>query len=1032
GYGENSRTLINIPAKGGTVTIDGSKVPTGSTVKALGLTVPVDRNGKFAVRQLMPAGPNMVEVSVTDEKGAGMVYRRSISIPDKDWFYIGLADLTIGRNNTTGPAKLVTGDETRHYENKTYIDGRGAFYLKGLIKGEYLLTMSADTREQPVQNLFKNFDAKDPMYLLRRIDPDVYYPVYGDDSTIVDDAPTQGKFYVKIERGDSSVMWGNFQTQWAGTELTQYSRGLYGANLVLAPTETTSYGERRTALNAFIADPGTLASREEFRGTGGSLYYLRHMDITQGSERIWVEVRDKDSLITLERRLLAPAQDYDVNYLQGRILLRSPLSAVADGSTLIQTTTLNGNPVYMVVTYEYVPGLTATHDLAAGIRATHWFGDILRLGITGYRQGEDQSAQRLKGADVMLRYKPGTYLKGEFARSEGAGTGQLTSITGGFDFAQQAGTEGNADAWRLEGALDFSELWKDGKGRVTAYWQHRDHGFSGPGMTTFDNERLDQAGFLAHLPVGESTTVDVKADERDAESQTFRAVEANVRQKLGDEFTLSVGARHDNRSVHTPNASSILSEDGGRTDAIVRLDYRPLQKPEQAIKQPEEQTSQSASGAKVDEKKDQTAAQTGKDATAQTQSAPVSSAPAAATSEKPVYAPWGLYGFVQGTLSATGNRQDNDRVGVGGFWQATPRFKLDAEISAGDGGLGGKLSGDYRIDDRSNVYLTYTMETERPDSIYRGRMGTLVFGSAYKLSDQVRVYGESKWAQGAGPDSLVHAFGLDYSPNDRWTYGVKAEYGTISDEFAGDLKRKALGLSLAYKFEKTKLASALEYRDETGSLGDRHTWLMKNSLGYQVDPSWRLLGKFNFSYSDSSQGAFYDANYMEFVAGAALRPVSNDKLNALFKYTYYYNLPSPGQLAPSNIIADYAQRSHVLSVDTIYDLFPWLSVGAKYGFRLSELKQTKVDGDWFNSHAHLFIIRTDLHFVKEWDALAEWRYLKATEAGDAKTGFLIGLYRHITENVKIGAGYNFTDFSDNLTDLSYRSRGFFVNVVGSF
>ena len=40
------------------------------------------------------------------------------------------------------------------------------------------------------------------------------------------------------------------------------------------------------------------------------------------------------------------------------------------------------------------------------------------------------------------------------------------------------------------------------------------------------------------------------------------------------------------------------------------------------------------------------------------------------------------------------------------------------------------------------------------------------------------------------------------------------------------------------------------------------------------------------------------------------------------------------------------------------------------------------------------------------------------------------LYRHIGRNLKFGVGYNFTDFSDDLTDLDYDSQGFFINLVG--
>ena len=226
--------------------------------------------------------------------------------------------------------------------------------------------------------------------------------------------------------------------------------------------------------------------------------------------------------MVLSRRQLSPAQDYDINYLQGRVVLRSPLPLVADGSGLVQTSTQNGNPVFLVATYEYAPGLTAVNDLAYGFRATQWLNDDLCIGITGYRQGDEQAAQRLEGADLILRYKPGTYLKGEFAHSAGAGAGTQTSITGGFGFNQLQGTDNDsANAWRIEGALDLSEVSKDGKGKISSYWQNRQRGFSGPGQVTLAGERVEQVGATAQLPIGEKTTVDLKADYRDSDSQVF-------------------------------------------------------------------------------------------------------------------------------------------------------------------------------------------------------------------------------------------------------------------------------------------------------------------------------------------------------------------------------------------------------------------------------------------------------------------------------------------------------------------------------
>jgi hypothetical protein len=391
---------------------------------------------------------------------------------------------------------------------------------------------------------------------------------------------------------------------------------------------------------------------------------------------------------------------------------------------------------------------------------------------------------------------------------------------------------------------------------------------------------------------------------------------------------------------------------------------------------------------------------------------------------------------VQGTAERDDTRDVNNRAGLGGEYQLTERVKLIGEASDGNMGIGGKIGADYRLSDRSNAYLTYTEETESPDLAYRGRQGTLVSGASTRVSDQLRIFGEGRMANGAGPQSLTQAFGADWAPNDRWNYGAKFEYGTVSDPLAGDLDRRALGGSIGYKFGGLKYASTVEYRhDDSNISGKNTTWLTRNTLGYQLTEAWRLLGKLNLARNSNTQGAFVDGDYTEFVVAGAYRPISNDRWNTLFKYTRLDNVPSPGQVTASTLDTDYAQRSHVFSVDTIYDLYPWLSIGAKYAFRIGQLKTLNDDGTdsgWFSSRADLLVLRADLHLVKEWDALIEVRDLRAKEAEDARAGALLALYRHIDKNIKAGVGYNFTTYSDDLTDLSYRARGWFVNVLATY
>jgi hypothetical protein len=438
---------------------------------------------------------------------------------------------------------------------------------------------------------------------------------------------------------------------------------------------------------------------------------------------------------------------------------------------------------------------------------------------------------------------------------------------------------------------------------------------------------------------------------------------------------------------------------------------------------------------------------------------------AAARVEGALYAPWNAYGFVQRTLARSGQRLENDRVGVGASRQFGERLRLGAEASGGDGGPGGQLFGNVQLDERSSVYLNYRSETEVADASYAGRMTTLTGGGRYRLSEQAALFAESRWGTGAGPQSLTHAFGVDLAPGPRWTTGLKFETGTLSDPQTGDIRRDAVGLTAAYADGPLKLASALEYRvDRTTALGDpaggcagadvrcgavpsserRQVWLTRNSLSYQYTPAWRLLGKLNLSRSSASRGAFYDGDYTEVVAGGAYRPVDNDRWNTLLKYTYFYNLPTAGQVnggaggavgVPGGVSGgtlDTTQKSNVLNVDTIYDATPWLSLGAKVGLRVGKLRASRTGGDWYSSRADLAVLRADFHWVHMWDAIVEARRLKAREAGDARGGLLVGAYYHVAKHAKIGVGYNFTNFSDDLTDLSYRSRGWFLNAISTF
>jgi len=978
GYGESGPLLRNIPLGSvGSVNVQGSGVPAGHEVWVAGQPAPVDEHGDFVAEAVVPSGMNTVEVAVLDEAGNGELFVRDLEVERNDWFYVGIADLTLSGDRTSGPADSLTGENST-YDNDSWADGRLAFYLSGKFGEDWKLTASADTREGPVKDLFSNFMDKSPEQLFRRIDPDYHYPTFGDDGTVEETAPTMGKFFVKLNKNESHALWGNFTVGYLDNELALVERGLYGANLHYQSLSATSFGEQRLVLDAFAADPGTVPSREEFRGTGGSLYYLRRQDLVIGSDRLRIEIRDKDSGLVSGVVHLRQALDYDIDYLQGRILLSEPLAATVSDKLLVRSGGESGDEAWLVAQYEYAPGFEEIDGLATGGQGHYWFRDFVKLGVTANHNSEGDSDSSLYAADLTVRKSAESWLKLQASRSEGQVSTPWRSDDGGFRFL---GTEDlglskvDALAYRADVSLGFADLFEGGRGHLSLYAQNLDAGYSAPGLTTLTDTQQYGGAFL--MPVTDRLHLAAKTDLRfEKEGLDTTAVEVDVDYQVTDHWSLSTGVRYDDRDDNSPVVPE-TQEQGQRTDAVVQVGY---------------------------------------DSRAR----------------------WRGYGFGQTTLAKTGNREKNTRGGVGGAYRINDRLVVDGEVSYGDLGPAAKLGTSYQRSESTNMYLTYALENERGDSGLHGRRGNLIVGSRSRLSDSASVYVENRYNHSDSETGLTQALGMSLAPTDRWSLGANLEIGTLNNRrTSAETKRRAAGASVGYNSGKVMLSSGIEFRfDDTqqpdGRWSDRMTWLLRNAFKYQMTPDWRLLAKLNYSFSDSSMGEFYDGGYTEAVFGYAYRPVKHDRLNALVKYTYFFNFPTAEQIGASDTSsAGFIQRSHIVSADVMYDLTANWSVGGKYAYRLGQVSLDRENPDYFDNSAHLYILRSDLRFLKNWEGLVEGRMLHLPNLDERRSGALIALYRYLGEHFKIGVGYNFTDFSEDLTDLSYDHHGWFLNLIGT-
>lgn len=983
GYGENHLSTQQIEIGGGTITVIGKSIPENHNVWLAGKKVPVNENGEFVTEEMFPEGVHTVEVAVLDSEGNGELYLRDLSFIGSDWFYVGLGDLTLKQDDTSGPASLVTQD-ANEFNNDTSVSGRFAYYVEGKFGDDWQLTSSADTQEGPVDELFSNFMDKNPRALLRRLDPDLYYPTFGDDSTLEERAPTSGKLYMKLQRHNDYGILGNFTIDYLDTTLAQVDRGLYGLNIHYEAEDYTTFGEQRFQLDGFAADPGTIAGRGEFRGTGGSLYFLRDQDVLTGSERLRIEVRDQNSGIVISAKNLVPVIDYDFDYIQGRILLAQPLASTADDNLLVSENSISGNPAYLVSRYEYTPGFDEIDTLATGGRAQFWVSDQIKLGTTLSAQEQDAQDSALQGIDVTYRHSIDSWARLEVVGTEGAGADALNSIDGGFSFDELAAArdpDAKSNAYRFEGSFLVNDVIAVGKGRANFYLQESDAGFSAPGHLTETD--LSLFGTHYNTDLNEQWGLDVKLDTRDQDQGLkTESLDVSTSYQSTENWRFSGGGRFDIREDNSALIPATQNQ-GDRLDLAAEAHY--------------------------DSKTN-----------------------------------WIAYGFTQATASKNGNREDNHRIGSGGSLRYSDRLTLNGELSVGSLGNGIRAGTEYLVSDLTNVYSAYTLENNRTDNGLRSRQGNWNTGMRSRFSDTTSIYVEERYSHGDVPTGLTHAFGVDYIADERWNYGASLEAGTLEDNITGaETKRSAFGVNASYNFGDTVFSSALEYRvDESENLdatvSKRETNLLKNNLKYQMDPDWRFIAKANFSQSKSSLSNLFDGDFTEVVLGYGYRPVDNDRLNTLFKYTYFYNVPFgdpitdplTGQLTGSTSPSDFIQKSQILSLDLIYDLTDNWSLGGKLAHRSGEVALDRENLDFIQSRANLYILRADWHFTHRWDALIEARLLELPDAEDQRSGTLLGIYRHIGNNIKFGIGYNLTDFSDDLTDLDFDSQGLFINLVG--
>ncbi|NJD92059.1 MAG: hypothetical protein FIA91_11210, partial [Geobacter sp.] len=361
-----------------------STIETGRTGSTASLKVDADGNGYF-----LPVSSSGL-YRFTLGYGQNLSVEADTYVKPKmrdNWILVGIAEGTAGYNTVSGHMENLKASGTvEHFYDKE----RLAFYAKGTIKGEWLLTMAYDSAKQKT--------GMNGNSLFQTIDPNSYYTLYGDGASQGYDAASQGKIYLKIERDQFYAMFGDYDTGLTVTELSRYSRRLNGFK--------SEYRSKNVEATVFGSETAQAFVRDELRGDGTSgLYSLSKKGIVFNTEKITIESRDRfHSEVVTTSKQLSRFVDYSIDYESGKIFFKSP---VPSRDELL-------NPVYIVVEYEVLnPGMNAV--TYGGHAAATLLDGKLKTGASYVHEGHVNGESNLYGVDANVDLGSGTKARAEFA-----------------------------------------------------------------------------------------------------------------------------------------------------------------------------------------------------------------------------------------------------------------------------------------------------------------------------------------------------------------------------------------------------------------------------------------------------------------------------------------------------------------------------------------------------------------------------------------------------------------------------------------
>ena len=982
-FGAASLLRHNIPTYAGLIKFIGTGLKGVDKVVVGNDEFNVD-DGRLYAEQYLPADAYLFPTKVVFENGDERHFQLYARIPENYYVQAGLADIYLGRNFVTGNSSALDVDD--QYQDNLYNQGRIAYFGQGKFGDKLRVTTHFDSREGRIKDLFKHPFASDSsdVFELLEDDDELYYGHYGDEANIRKVVNTKGKVYFDLQYDKSQLLWGNYNTGLTGTDNSDYNRSLYGLKGEYKTRTTTRYGEDRVNVVGFAASADSLFGHDELLGTGGSLYFLRNGEVVPGSDKVSVKIVNKNSGITEREVTLQSGRDYEIDAYQGRIILTKPLSNILSEnfSTVIDDGPADGYENYLAVDYEYVPKGSDIQDAQTyGGRAKAWINDYIGVGSSYSTEQRDEQDYQNYSTDLTLRASEGSYLKAEFGHSKGTQTdSNFVSYDGGLTFTPIGGAldEREGDALQIKAVTDlhdiapnlFSLVGND----LKAWYKSKDAGYS----YSSQSDDLEQESYGAELRL--------QATDRAAILSRFTKIQERKMEELTSEGTLKT----DTTQVELEGQYKLTSH--------IKL---------------------SAAGKQIEELNNDN--QLGQGTIGGVRADYIWD------SDNSVY----IKG--QKTLGHSDSFDQNDSVTLGGETRLYDDLSLGAKVSTGSRGDAREATASYDVSQDYTTYVTYV------DDDY-DQTNNVIVGQRADLTSSVDFYQENQFVDENNGKGRIDAFGFGYDYNDDLEFGIGYQQGEI--EKPGDTggvevtERRASTFTASIDLDDISYKHKLEYRVDKGNAqvdASRRRidqFVTTNRYTQRLTEEVTLFGKYNYSKSVSKKTDETLETFVEATAGIAYRPIFNDKLNLLSRVTYLKD-----QDALDREVSYTNEHSHIVEAEGIYSVNAKVDVGAKVAHKNKKQAYERAEGSYYTvkSNINLVGVSASYRVMKDWDVSGEYHWKTDTLNHELEQGALISFNKHLGDNVKVGVGYNFSGFDNNLAnDDDYDAKGVFVNLVGKF